>query len=293
MSTLTFISVAEAAEIAGVSNETIRQLCKAGTLRYQKKTQLYYPCKEDVNRYADTISKVHSIHRDIERYKNQLEKQREELRIAVEEKQNYIEGIKLFPHRVERIAEIVFSLLQQYQDKQATELSEREIEILFKMYYGETFYETGQQMQLTRERVRQVWLNILKKLGRAKNALEYKDEIIAELKEQIKQLEEEIKSIKHPTLNVDPNLARLLVMPISSLGLSNRVEACLHDADIIHVMDIVRCHRRILFKQRGIGNKTLKEVDSWLAEHGLRYEMPIPEEVDIDMLGRFLQNEQQ
>lgn len=293
MSTITFISVSEAAKIVGISNETMRQLCKAGTLRFQKRGQLYYPCKEDVNRYADSVSKVHSIRRDIERYKNQLEKQREELRIAVEEKQKFIEDTKLFPHRVERIAEIVFALLQQYKDKQTTELSEREIEILFKMYYGESFYDTGQQMQLTRERVRQVWLKILKKLGGAKNALEYKDETITELNLQIKQLQEEIHNIKHPTPNVDADLAKLLVMPISSLGFSNRTEVSLLDANIVHVLNLVKCRRRLLLMQRRIGNKTLLEVDHWLEEHSLRYEMPIPEEVTIDMLTRFLQNEKQ
>lgn len=293
MSTITFISVSEAAKIVGISNETMRQLCKAGTLRFQKRGQLYYPCKEDVNRYADSVSKVHSIRRDIERYKNQLEKQREELRIAVEEKQKFIEDTKLFPHRVERIAEIVFALLQQYKDKQTTELSEREIEILFKMYYGESFYDTGQQMQLTRERVRQVWLKILKKLGGAKNALEYKDETITELNVQIKQLQEEIHNIKHPTPNVDADLAKLLVMPISSLGFSNRTEVSLLDANIVHVLNLVKCRRRLLLMQRRIGNKTLLEVDHWLEEHGLHYEMPIPEEVTIDMLTRFLQNEKQ
>ena len=48
MESFSFISTSDAAAITGVTKETIRNLCKKGTIRYQQKGNMYYPCKEDI-----------------------------------------------------------------------------------------------------------------------------------------------------------------------------------------------------------------------------------------------------
>ena len=131
MKTITFISTTEAANIAGVSAETIRQLCKAGTIKYQKRGQLYYPCMEDINRYANSIIKVHSIRKDINRYTAKLNQDREALLVAQQELTSRLETVDMFPTRIERIEKLVYSLLRQYSENRIEEFSEREIEVLF------------------------------------------------------------------------------------------------------------------------------------------------------------------
>lgn len=80
----TYISVTEAADIAGVSSETIRNLCRSAVIKYQFKGHYYFPCKEDVIRYRGTIMQVHTISTDIERLKFQLEEERKEIRVTME-----------------------------------------------------------------------------------------------------------------------------------------------------------------------------------------------------------------
>ena len=179
MKTITFISTTEAANIAGVSAETIRQLCKAGTIKYQKRGQLYYPCMEDINRYANSIIKVHSIRKDINRYTAKLNQDREALLVAQQELTSRLETVDMFPTRIERIEKLVYSLLRQYSENRIEEFSEREIEVLFMMFRGESFESVGAQLSLSKERIRQVWVKILRKMIVVRNELEYKDLQIA------------------------------------------------------------------------------------------------------------------
>ena len=67
---INFISVSEAAEITSVTCETIRSLCRKGAIRYQLRGNLYYPCKEDIIRCANTIYRIQSLEVDIRDLKN-------------------------------------------------------------------------------------------------------------------------------------------------------------------------------------------------------------------------------
>ena len=291
MSTLTFISVSEAANIAGVSVETIRQLCKADTIRYQKRGQLYYPCKEDINRYADSISKVHSIRRDIERYATQLEKDKEAIRLAQEETSAQLKELKMLPLRMERIQEIMYPLLRQYEENRVEKISERELELLFMMFRGETFTEAGKKLQLTRERVRQIWMKILRKLVNARNEIELRDAEIERLKNTIQKLEERLDNRRFDSApqGIKDNID-LLLEPISEQNFSNYTKRGLQFAKIDTVLDLVKCKRSSIRQIRHIGAKSVAEIDQWLAEHNLSFEMSLPADMDILQLRQYLES---
>ena len=291
MSTLTFISVSEAANIAGVSVETIRQLCKADTIRYQKRGQLYYPCKEYINRYADSISKVHSIRRDIERYATQLEKDKEAIRLAQEETSAQLKELKMLPLRMERIQEIMYPLLRQYEENRVEKISERELELLFMMFRGETFTEAGKKLQLTRERVRQIWMKILRKLVNARNEIELRDAEIERLKNTIQKLEERLDNRRFDSApqGIKDNID-LLLEPISEQNFSNYTKRGLQFAKIDTVLDLVKCKRSSIRQIRHIGAKSVAEIDQWLAEHNLSFEMSLPADMDILQLRQYLES---
>lgn len=78
----TYISISHAASLANVSKETIRNLCKRGAIGYEMHANFVYPCKEDVERYAESIATVHASEQELERYKLELQEQVEQLRLA-------------------------------------------------------------------------------------------------------------------------------------------------------------------------------------------------------------------
>jgi len=274
MKTITFVTVSEAAELVGVSSETIRSLCKAGTLSYQKRGQLYYPCKEDVNRYADTVSKVHSIRRDIERYASQLDKEKEALSLACDEMKTYLEEMKMSPSRLDRILELTQAILQQYDMFPPEDLSKRELQLLFMMFRGDSPLQAGKQLQLTGMRVRQIWEKVLSKIEVVQNEINRRDKEIEELRETILRMQKEHEKKKYELLPKDlQDKADLLLKPISVLNLSVRAIQGLSIANISTVLELVQSKRSDIRSIRNFGAKSIKEIDRWLNANNLSFEM--------------------
>lgn len=271
---LTFISVSEAADLAGVSNETMRQLCKAGTLRYQKRGQLYYPCKEDVNRYADSVSKVHGIRKDIERYAAQLEKEKEALSIACDEMNKYAAQMNVSPARLDRIMEIMQALLVQYEKYPVNNISKRELQLLFMMFHGVPLQQVAKRLDLTQFRVRQIWEKLLEKLESARNEIGRRDQEIEALQQTIQALQLKLENKKHKLLpqelqeNVD-----LLLTPIKTLNLSTRSKQGLDMAEITTVLGLIQSRRSDILMKRNLGKKSLEDIEQWLHAHHLSFEM--------------------
>lgn len=274
MKTITFVTVSEAAELVGVSNETIRSLCKAGTLSYQKRGQLYYPCKEDVNRYADTVSKIHSIRKDIERYASQLDKEKEALSLACDEMKAYLEEIKMSPSRLDRILELTQAILQQYDMFPPEDLSKRELQLLFMMFRGDSPLQAGKRLQLTGMRVRQIWEKVLSKIEVVQNEINRRDKEIEELRETILRMQKEHEKKKYELLPKDlQDKADLLLMPISALNLSVRAIQGLSIANISTVLELVQSKRSDIRSIRNFGAKSIREIDQWLNANNLSFEM--------------------
>ena len=97
---INYISAAEAAEMVGVTKETIRNLCKAGTLRYERRNQFFYPCKQDVELHFQSIKEIHEIERSIEDYKKEIERIYAQIRETKTDLQARLEEMKLYPERI-------------------------------------------------------------------------------------------------------------------------------------------------------------------------------------------------
>ena len=287
MSTFTFISTTEAAELVGVSSETIRQLCKAGTLKYQKRGQLYYPCKEDVNRYANSVTKVYSIKRDIEKYADKLKKDRESLVITQQEVSAQLETLRMFPTNIERIQNLLYSILRQYSPNHIEDFTHREIEVLLMMLRGDSATEIGEKFNISGERIRQIWRNILHRLESTRNLIEIQKEEIEKLKDKILQLEKTkdcfIENTPYYTIpeeildNID-----LLLQPVSAQSFSTRTKRGLDKAHINTVWDLVQCDpKKIRYGLQYIGLKAFNEIEQWLTEHNLKFGLTLPVGIDI------------
>ena len=111
---LTFIPASEAAEMVGVSAQTIRNLCKAGTIRYQLRSQLFYACKEDVEQYMQSITEVHEIEQSIDEYKAQKEELSEQLRDANKEMKERLDAMNMVPERIKCITDLMAAIVPHF-----------------------------------------------------------------------------------------------------------------------------------------------------------------------------------
>lgn len=301
MGTQTFISTQEAAELAGVTTESIRYLCKTGAITYTRKGNVFSPCKEDIIQYAETIRQVHNTKKDIEELQAELVSAKENLLAKCEDTRQFLESIKQTPYRILKITELLHAILRQYEKNRPDEISERELQLLFMMWHGDTFQKAAEKMDLSNERIRQIWSKLLRKIAAARSGIEERDAKIEKLQQnnitdfsvtvfdkQFKSndkqgefLYEELKKEKECNAFIleNPEIIKLFRQPVDSLGFSNRAARGLKHLKVNTVYDLLRCNRRDLVALREIGKKTLDEIDQWVKDHGLSYGMQLPEKL--------------
>ena len=261
---LTFIPVTDAASIAGVTKETIRNLCKAGTIRYQMHGNLYYPCKQDVEQYASTIAVIHSSEQEIERRKLELQQQLEQLRQAKADAQAKLEALNMFPYRIKHITELLCALIPRLDNT----LNRREIEVIMEVLQGGKWSEVTEKLKLTKERTLQIWEKALDKIAAAPDEMAAKDDIIDELQEQIAELQEK-KAEQEAVESLTPEERELLLKPIDGSELSVRAQNGLKAAEINTIYDLVKRSRSDLQHIRNFGRKSIDEIEAWLASKNL------------------------
>lgn len=262
---LTFISASEAAEIVGVSAQTIRNLCKAKTIRYQLKSQLFYPCKEDVERYADTITEIHETERSIEEYSQFTKKLNEQARKAAEDMRGQLEEMKMYPERIKNVTNLLISLLPHFSHC----LTEQEMNVVLLVMRGDKLSDVAENVKLSRDRTRQIWEKAIHTMSCFPDELQMKDKQIADMMQIIHNLE---KQLTAHGIEIEPyNQAKLLETPIDNCNFSPRTMNALWVAEIKTIGDLINFPPSELLKFRNFGKKGLQEIKEWLAEHKLAF----------------------
>jgi DNA-directed RNA polymerase alpha subunit len=180
----------------------------------------------------------------------------------------------------------VYSLLRQYSENRIEEFSEREIEVLFMMFRGESFESVGAQLSLSKERIRQVWVKILRKMIVVRNELEYKDLQITALQKQVLELQEiaENKRFELVPQEIIDNID-LLCKPIETIPFTLRTQRGLAKTRIKTIWDLVQCNRnKIRYGSASIGIKSFQEIEQWLSEHNLKLGLALPPNIDLMQL---------
>ena len=260
--------MSDAAAIAHVTKETIRNLCKRGAIGYETHGNFFYPCKEDVERYAASIATIHASEQKMERYKLELQEQMEQLRLAKTDAQAQLDALKLYPHRIKHIRELLCALIP-HLDKS---LNPRQIEVIMEMLQGGSWTDVSAKLGLTRDRATQIFDKALKKLAEEPGWMQAKDEFIEELQEKILELEN-IQEEKQRLENLTPEEKELLHTPISSNALSVRCQNGLKSAEITNLYDLLRRTPADLLALRNFGKKSLTEIKAKLVEAGAEVEI--------------------
>lgn len=278
-----FITAKQAAEIAGVTTNTIQNLCRAKAIRHRMRGHMYYVSKDDIEKYKDKIEVIHEAEVDIAEYEEQILNRKAELLNAEEDLHFRIVNMQMFPQRINAIFEILYAALNHYEIQwQDSILTEREVNMLKDGLKGKTLDKMSDECGLTRARVLQLWHRALHKFATAKNELARRDDIIADLKEHIKKQNEKIFEYEHPERQPLAEvysakaigIAKALMLNVKDLNLSVR---CLNGLDYFGIetlYDLVKFHRIDLLKARNFGKKSLTELDELLERKELSFAMP-------------------
>lgn len=279
----TFISAAKAAQLAGVTTETIRNLCKAGTLQYQIRGILYYVSKADVLTYKKDIEAIHEATASITEYRAKVEHDAKELREKHEEMRTRLANMEMFPKRIEYIKELLYAVVDNYIDNADNKnpLKQRELEVLFGAIQGKSFSSIGYDMNLSEQSINQIWRKALLKVVCTQNRISQLQDTISELQRVIGEKNEIIRelngrnAVTKAEIDEEARLRKLLETRLWDLDFSMRVLNCCKCEEIHTVGDLVKHNRTDMLKYRNFGKKSLCELDEFLENKGLHFGMDI------------------
>lgn len=177
-------------------------------------------------------------------------------------------------------------------------LNEREAKVVTMLIDGKTLEEIGDDLYLSRERVRQIFAKAIRKsthiahLKEDLDAYEALKKKYTNLQECVKVMEEDVKeyiAYKEKTQGKVENAESIveeecllgqLATPMKDFDLSVRTLNCLRYSDIKTLGDLVRLSKSDVMKIRNFGHKSLTELDDLIEELGLQWGM------DVDLLYR-------
>lgn len=292
-----YITAREAAELAGVTKETIYNLCKAGALTYKLRHKAYEVKLDEVVKYKDTIQEVHSITRDIKDYKQELASSRQKISEALAEQRLRLIDINMFPRRIQAITQAIIAVFK----RGGKELNEREFELVMRILQGEHITDIAEEWGLTRERVAQIWIKALGVYSRKEDLLvaqaKQQAEITRMYQSQIDELNETIaqkngaisglmvrldnlrKGLPEEPALIMPNElnrnAAILNMEARKMGLSVRALNVLKALDITRVHQLISIGRKRILYSRNCGKKSIDELTEWLESNGLSWDMDL------------------
>ena len=152
-------------------------------------------------------------------------------------------------------------------------LSEREQMIMWSRYsQNKTLEEVAKELNVTRERIRQIEAKALRKLGHPRNrscvmaisVKQHQDEI----REKALQVEKELRQYYEEEMKKNGALPKVIAeTPIEELDLSVRAYNCLKRARINTVSQLQEMTKEKLLRVRNLGLKSTEEIQSKLKEY--------------------------
>ena len=280
MARKTFISASKAAELAGVTTETIRNLCKAGTLQHQIRGILYYVSKADVLTYKKDIEAIHEATASITEYRAKVEQEARELRDKHEEMRIRLANMEMFPKRIEYIKELLYSVVDNYIDNPDNKepLTSRDLDVIWGAIQGKSFSFIGETLHISEQCVSQTWRRALRKVVCTQNRISQLQDTISELQRVIGEKNEIIAEYHGKTkaeVDADTKMRMLLSTKLEDFDLSVRALNCLRCAELYTIGDLVKYYRADLLKFRNFGKKSLTELDELLDRYDLHFGMDI------------------
>ena len=285
-----YISVSAAAQLAGVSRQTILNMCHDKAISCRKNGKIYTVLESDVVAYKDQIKDIHVSLDAIEAYKTRMAETAEiyhdEMISALKDTIEEIRLTRMHPARINATNKMLLAWIGQikkWKDFDGYSLTWRQEDILINMLSGKKPKEIAEKFGVSPQAINQIWHKALRVFAKCKNHIDFMEEQITDMKKSIQDKNNEIarlnaiiKGEPMPVLDSDDmQISKLLARPMESFDLSVRCLNCLNTAEIHTLRQLVSFSRHDLLKFRNFGRKSLSELDDLIESNGLRWGMDV------------------
>lgn len=273
-----FLSRQEVAEIFGVNVQTVSNWSDYGLInsfivnkRRVIPRNAVESLKEKLFDIADAENKVSEYRKTIFKEKEKLNELENSLRL----KYSFLSGTK---------DEICTFFEKAYQILSKDVADKRTIDCVCMFLRGKQLKEIGELYGITSTRASQIvkrgfrmlsrvdkYSKIVEEKNRLIEILEQKEMSFKLLKESYEKLQEEY--LGNVSENTKVELPEIMYAKVKYLGFSKRLQNVFLYGDINTVYDIVRLTKEKLLKFRNLGQKSIKELEEFLNEYGLKIGM--------------------
>lgn len=273
-----FLSRQEVAEIFGVNVQTVSNWSDYGLINsFIVNKRRVIPrnsvenLKEKLFDIADAENKVSEYRKTIFKEIDELKELENSLRL----KYSFLSGTK---------DEICTFFEKTYQILSKDVADKRTIDCVCMFLRGKQLKEIGELYGITSTRASQIvkrgfrmlsrvdkYSKIVEEKNRLIEILEQKEMSFKLLKESYEKLQEEY--LGNVSENTKVELPEIMYAKVKDLGFSKRLQNVFLYGDINTVYDIVRLTKEKLLKFRNLGQKSIKELEEFLNEYGLKIGM--------------------
>lgn len=258
----------DAAAYLGVDPQTITNWVNKGLLGgyNDKSSKRFWVNADDVKKYSEKY-KMLSVSEDL------LDREQKEL-LASERKVNakmqmlMHDALNVSSFSYDKIGGSLCTLLEL-----TSQGGMREKKIMQSFFNGDRISNIAEELELSRERVRQIVVKAIRKFN-------YAIKELADLKQENNSLKEEIKNVKMQLIMQEGEEEQSEDVPPSvfSIRLVNcnlpvRVLNVTKAADIDTIGDLVQYSKFEMVKFRNFGKKSLMQLDEFIHEMGLEWGM--------------------
>lgn len=259
----------DAAAYLGVDPQTITNWVNKGLLGgyNDKSSKRFWVNADDVKKYSEKY-KMLSVSEDL------LDREQKEL-LASERKVNakmqmlMHDALNVSSFSYDKIGGSLCALLEL-----TSQGGMREKKIMQAFFNGDRISNIAEELELSRERVRQIVVKAIRKFN-------YAIKELADLKQENNSLKEEIKNVKMQLImqegeeeeqsdDVPPSVFSIRLV---NCNLPVRVLNVTKAADIDTIGDLVQYSKFEMVKFRNFGKKSLMQLDEFLHEMGLEWGM--------------------
>lgn len=285
----------EAAEMTGLTRQTIQNWIQKGTINVHKINKVNYIDADTINALADTIEDVKAAEQAMLKEKELFEQERKEYARKLNNVRDKVWRIRyLFVITNSAIRTDFYKTMVHLMCAHGG-LTPREGQVLTLLLEGNSYNEIAYKMEITHSRILQIANKAVRKskdlshIQHKLDDIELKDAYIEDLKMRLDALKNELVAVENTKLMREKMEAeeyvaqriqedsKLKVYTIKLVDLcqqhkvSVRAVNCCHSLDIETVGQLAQRYKSDILKARNCGKKTLYELDELLESYGLSF----------------------
>lgn len=294
MTTGKLIKIKEAADILGVTGQTVKNWCKSGVLHSVNRGNVWYVNSEEVKALTQSITDVENSKRLLKEEKSKYMSETRQYNEFREQLRNEFQIDKLYHYSFKKlIATKYFQIITDIL-LMSKSLSEKQANILNSLLEGESIPSLAERYGITVKTMHHTICRAIREVSevhKLKEKMIYLQDLedknrnlqhgVEVLKRELQQLNYSIikeKGIDEQTVDEKfRKMCNLLSMRVREYGecLSVRTINCLLGHNMETVGDVVRHSKEEILKMRHIGRRVISELEDFVELLGLSFGMDV------------------